>query len=317
MKGSGLISIGGAYIDVNAPNFPLGQDGLSLESEVVGQQYVLEPGGSAVNFARLCSVLGVPTSFVGKVGKDTLGGILADLLVQSRVEPALIVSEDVSTNVSFNMINAEGKSIMAVVGTANQALTADEVYSKVSARLAGSSYLFIGGCFKLKKLMPAFMKLAVDANISGVKVVLDHARITNGVSEDEKETVRQLALASDVYLPSADEFRELWGVDTIEAGLVLLQQKGYGGVLVVKDGEHGAVTVVNGEILRIVAFPVKPLHTVGAGDSFDAGFIASQHRGDKLVHSIKFACATAALKISLPALPTYNEVARFLADNDV
>lgn len=316
MKTNELIAIGGAYVDVNAPNFPLGHEGLSLESEVVGQEYILEPGGSAVNFARLCSALEVPASFVGKVGKDALGSILTNLLVESQVEPALVVAEDVATNVSFNMISPDGKSIMAVVGTANQALTADEVYTKVSARMPESSYLFIGGCFKLNKLMPAFIQLAEDANASGTKVVLDHARINNGVTEDEKETVRQLALASDVYLPSADEFKELWGADSIEAGITLLLQKGYSGTLVVKDGERGVVSVTDGVIVHVPAFPVQPLHTVGAGDSFNAGFIASQYKDQDIRQSLVFGCATAALKISRPALPTYADVVRFLADNN-
>jgi len=315
VKNGSLIAIGGAYVDINAPDFPLGEHGLSLESEVVGQAYALEPGGSAVNFARLCSALHIPTTFVGKVGKDALGNILADLLTQSQVEPDLIVAEDVSTNVSFNMVNAAGESIMAVVGTANQALTSDEVHAKVSARMAGSAYLFIGGCFKLKKLMPAFLQLAREAKASGVKVVLDHARLNDGVTENDKETVRQLALAADVYLPSADEFRALWGVATIEAGLMHLRQKNYQGTLVVKDGERGAVTIVDGNVLRVPAFAVKPLHTVGAGDSFNAGFIASQYKGETLMSSIAFGCATAALKISQPVLPTYDRVVAFLADN--
>lgn len=307
-----LLAIGGAYVDINAPDFPLSVDGLHLETEVVGRGYQLELGGSAVNFARVCSALEVPAAFIGKVGKDEMGRILADLLVKAQVEPSLVVSEDVSTNLSFNMVNKAGESIMAVVGTANQALTADEVYARASELLAATSYLFLGGCFKLKKLMPAFVKLASDAKTAGVKVALDHGRVNKDATEDEKRVVRELVLATDIYLPSADEFMQLWNVHSIEDGLKLMSEKGVG-VTVVKNSDKGAVTVVDGELITIPAFAVNPLHTIGAGDSFNAGFIAAQHKGKNLTDSVQFGCATAALKISRQSLPTYGEVVSFMA----
>ena len=66
MKQGELIAIGGVYVDINVPNFPLAESGLQLETEVVGQEYQVEPGGLAVNFARLCSTLEIPTTFIDK-----------------------------------------------------------------------------------------------------------------------------------------------------------------------------------------------------------------------------------------------------------
>lgn len=307
-----LIAIGGAYVDINAPNFPLGEEGLQLETEIVGQEYQVEPGGSAVNFARLCAALEIPTTFIGKIGRDELGDTLSRLLVESQVSPSLIVSESAATNIGFNMIHTNGKSIMAVVGTANQALTADEVYSKASEKLTAGSYLFLGGCFKLKKLMPAFVQLATDAKTAGAKVALDHGRITNNASEEDKETMRQLALSVDFYLPSADEFIQLWNVPSIEEGLVQLSQKTTG-IVVVKNSDQGAVTLLGGKVITVPAHDVSPIHTIGAGDSFDAGFIAAQYRGEDLLASIQFGCATAALKISRDSLPTADDVRNLIA----
>ena len=70
--------------------------------------------------------------------------------------------------------------------------------------------------------MPAFVQLAQEAKNAGVQVVLDHQRVNSDVTNDEKEVVRQLAANADLYLPSADEFMELWGVTSIEEGLRLL-----------------------------------------------------------------------------------------------
>ncbi|HEY4963192.1 MAG TPA: carbohydrate kinase family protein [Candidatus Saccharimonadales bacterium] len=314
MKHGELLAIGGAYVDINVPNFPIGENGLQLETETVGQGYELVPGGSAVNFARICSALGMPTTFVGKVGKDEMGIILSDMLEQAEVEPLLVISEDVSTNISFNMVNDRGQTIMAVAGDANQSLTADELIIRAQSRLEECHYLFIGGGFKLKSLLPTLEKLILHAGTSNTSVVLDHGRLNNKVTAEERLLMKSLAKLSDYYLPSKDEFIELWEVASIEEGLNLLEHE-VKGMIVVKDGENGVVSIVNGEIVRVPTITVKPIHTVGAGDSFDAGFITALSKGNEFIDSMRFGCITAALKISQRSLPSYIDVANYIADH--
>jgi sugar/nucleoside kinase (ribokinase family) len=308
MKYGELIAIGGIYLDFNAPDFPINANGLRLETEVVGNKYIAELGGSAINFARLCTALEIPTTFIGKVGKDPMGQLVTQLLPKAGIEPFLIQSDEVQTNISFNMINPNGESIMAVVGSANQSLSSDEVYERAFEKLKQSTYLLLGGCFKLKNLLPAYEKLVDDAKSAGTKVVIDHGRLNDSITNREKEIVREMALKADIYLPSKDEFVELWAVDSIEDGLQKFRQRSPA-VIVLKDGANGAVTIDdNREIIRIASFSVSPIHTVGAGDSFNAGFISAQCKGMGLPESIRFACATGALKISQTKLPTYDEV---------
>jgi sugar/nucleoside kinase (ribokinase family) len=307
MKTDELIAIGGVYLDINAPQFPLEEGGLSLDTKVIGDQYIVEPGGSAANFARICSSMSIPTTFVGKVGKDAFGEILTRRLIDASVRPSLIESDEVSTNISFNMINPDGRSIMEVVGSANQSLTHDEVCIKASKDIASSSYLYIGGCFELKKLMPSLLQIAQEAKKVNTKVILDHGRLNRAVTDANKKIMRSLAIASDIYLPSADEFTQLWDSTSIEEGMLSFSKQSEA-ILVVKNSSKGALTFIDGEIMNIPPLPVVPIHTVGAGDSFDAGFIAAQRKGLNVLESVIFACATAALKISRPDLPMYSEV---------
>jgi ribokinase len=314
MSNTELLAIGGAYVDINCPDFPFDANGLRPETEVVGRDYLVEAGGSAPNFVRLCSSLEIPTTFIGKVGTDQMGGVFRQLLEAAGVTPALIVAPDVQTNISMNLVNDSGKSIMAVAGNANQSLAVPEVRGKTLELLGSTSHLFLGGCFKLKSLLPAFSELVNAAREKGIKTILDHGRLTNGISNDEREAVKQLATQVDFYLPSAAELLELWGTSSTEDGLRHLAQISRG-ITVLKDGENGAVVLINGEIVRVPAFTVAPIHTVGAGDSFDAGFIAAQREGKSIIDSITFACATAALKISRPTLPTKKAVLSYLAEN--
>ncbi|MDB5175608.1 MAG: pfkB-3 [Candidatus Saccharibacteria bacterium] len=314
MSNSELLAIGGAYVDINCPDFPFDNTGLQPETEIVGGDYLFEAGGSAPNFVRLCSALEIPTTFIGKVGEDKMGQVFSDLLEAAGVTPALIVESEVKTNISMNLVNSDGKSIMAVAGNANQSLSAPEVQAKVEELLNTSSYLFIGGCFKLKSLLPAFTELVAAAKDKGVKTVLDHGRLNSGVTADEIETVKRLAQSVDYYLPSTVELQELWQVSSIEEGLQLLARTATG-MTVVKDGNNGAVAIVDNAVVKVPAFNVQPIHTVGAGDSFDAGFIAAQSEGKSVFDSIKFACATAALKISQDTLPTRRAVEHYIANN--
>ena len=75
MKKIKILSIGTMYIDINCIKFPF-TDGLFANRETTGQQYLFELGGSALNFAKLTTALGMSTTFIGKVGEDILGNQL-------------------------------------------------------------------------------------------------------------------------------------------------------------------------------------------------------------------------------------------------
>lgn len=306
-----IIAIGSAYVDINADGFPFGDSGLGVETEVIGNAYRVQAGGSAINFARMCARLDIPSTFVGKVGEDTFATLLNDLLRESGVMPALITASDVQTNLSFNMVSPAGKSIMTVVGSANQSLSADEVQQKVVALLGNASYLYLGGVFKLKDLLPAYASLIEQAKQSGTIVVMDHGRLNNTVTEAEKTLVRELALQADIYLPSSDEFLELWDGNSIEQQLEAFHEKSTATVIV-KDGGNGAVTLVDGKVERIAPFAAEPRFMIGAGDSFNAGFIAAHRSGQSTLDCIRFGSATAAIKITTGELPSSHQVQQLI-----
>jgi len=312
MNPSRIVTLGSAYIDTHIPGFPFGEQGLAPETETIGGDYGVTPGGSAVNFARVCVRLGLKATFVGKVGNDFYGTLLAQKLREEQVTPALIVGDSVSTNIGVNLINEEGQTIMAVAGTANQALTPDDITKTIEPLLPQVDYLYFGGCFKLKRLLPALEQLAQDAQATGTKVVVDHGRVPENATAGEKAMVRSLVSLADYYFPSKAEFLELWHAGSIEAGLHAVALKS-GGRIAVKCAEEGAYSVADKSIVHAPAFRVAPHHTAGAGDSFNAGFITAQANGLPLRDSLTFGCAVAALKISHGNSPTKTEVETFLA----
>ena len=171
MQQKDIIAVGAAYLDINCPDFPFG-DGLLPNTEVVGRGYILAPGGSAANFTRLCTSLGLTSALVAKIGADAVGQLLVGLLGESGVIPELIVDEQSVTNISMNLADHPGRSIMAVVGNANESLSLAEVGERAATLLPSFSYLYIGGCFKLRRLLPVFNDLLQLAKATGTRVIL-------------------------------------------------------------------------------------------------------------------------------------------------
>lgn len=309
-----LLAIGGAYVDINTTDFPFDERGLLPETEAVGGEYETVLGGAAVNFARLCVALGVPTAFVGKRGTDGFGEIMQKLFVESGIEPHLIAKPDAQTNISFNMANSYEQSIMAVAGTANQLLTPDDIQPLMDKLLPTCSHVFIGGCFKQPQLMPSYIDMVGVAKQKGMITVLDHGRLSQSYTPEQKDNVRSLAKKVNYYLPSHEEFLELWGVSLISEGLQMLAGI-TDTVIVVKDSSRGAWILQDGKTVRVPGFTATPLHTIGAGDSFNAGFIAAQSRGMNLTDSVRYGCATAAIKISQVELPSKEQVSTLISKN--
>jgi ribokinase len=64
---------------------------------------------------------------------------------------------------------------------------------------------------------------------------------------------------------------------------------------VVKLGAEGALAIDGDAVVRVAARPVEPVDSTGAGDSFDAGFLAARLAGESLAGALALACACGAL----------------------
>ena len=312
MKATQIMAVGGIYVDINCPNAPFGNSGLHVEEELVAGDYEEAIGGSGPNFAKLAAHLGLPVTVVAKTGDDRMNSVVGMLLSETRFSPDLIVDRAVSTNVSINMVNAAGAYMSFVGGTANQSITADEVMAKLKPRLSQLSHLYIGGSFKLKALLPGLGAIIQAAKAAGVKVALDHSRIYSTVSDEQKALVRTAVAEVDYYFPSKQEFLQLWAVDSIDEGLHKLGEHTTA-ITVVKDSDNGALVMHDGEVVRVPAYAVHPIHTVGAGDSFNAGFMVAQADGRSVQESMRFGCAAAGLTISRHEMPTASAIVALVA----
>ncbi len=301
-----VLSIGTIYLDIHCLTFPIGE-GLLKNKEIKGTDYLLSAGGSAFNFAKLCKHLGLHTSFIGKRGNDAMGDLVEHEIKKSGVEPILSIDSNAQTNIAVHYINEKGESIMTSCGSANQALDGDSVYTALEKSVANASFLYLGGCYKLKQLLPKYAQFAQLAQKNNVKVIVDHGRVNNSVTTQDMKYVHQLLTFTDFYLPSKDEFLQTWGVSSIQKGM-LKARKVTAAEIIVKDSEHGAHVLKGSRMITIPSHTVAVMNTVGAGDSFNAGFILGTARGYTIMDSVRLANAVAATYISEPGLPSLKSI---------
>jgi len=182
-----VISFGTVYLDLYFLSFPF-VEGIFAHRETVGDKYKLEVGGSAFNFAKICSSLGLEVLFVGKIGQDPIGAMLKQITSKGKVQARFIESTDESTqtNLAAHYVHEDGTSIMTSAGSANQHLSPEDVEAAVKEELPRTKYLYLGGGLKLLSLLPSYPQLIEAAKKHGVKIILDHGRVTNLVTEDHK-----------------------------------------------------------------------------------------------------------------------------------
>ena len=299
MKSLDAISFGSCYVDTNVHNFPFSDDGIPAETELMGKEYEVVPGGSAVTFCLNLQKLGLKTGFIGMTGADAHGDTLAALLQSHGVAAKLIRKPELQTNISFNMTNPNGENIQLVAGTANAALQPAAVLPQLKEVISEAKMLYIGGCFKLTSFASSFGAIVDVAEQSTVDIVVDHNRIPKNSSTGMCDAVKRLVLGASYYFPSRQEFCELWEVDSIKEGLRLLNSKAPSLKIIVKDGANGAYFWQDSTMQHVPAQKLESVVQVtGAGDSFNAGAMAAISKGGSLLDAATSGNKVAAAQIS-------------------
>ncbi|MFD6290356.1 PfkB family carbohydrate kinase [Streptomyces sp. NPDC060205] len=103
--------------------------------------------------------------------------------------------------------------------------------------------------------------------------------------------------------------------ESVEAAAAALAA--HGPHVIVKNGPDGAVAHDGSTVLRTDGIPARPVDTVGAGDSFDAGFVAAHLRGLSTAHALAAACGAPSTRAhgGTPSQPTWDEAVAALSRN--
>lgn len=243
------------------------------QAEQLADSGELVLGGSASIVACGLARLGVPTFLVARVGDDAFGRFQLDGLAAAGVSTAHIeVDTAVPTGLSVILSAPDDRAILTVPGTI-PTLRAEAVRKALAA--AGAAHLHVASYFLQPSLAAELPALLAEVRAAGVTVSLD----TNWDPAERWDGVLDLLAHVDVFLPNLSELRALApsnGSDVDRARHLA----SLGPRVVVKAGADGGWSVdPAGVVVRAPGLPVDVVDTTGAGDSFDAGYLAALAHG--------------------------------------
>ena len=271
---------------------------------------LLTVGGSGAIMACGAARLGLRVGFCGVVGDDPSGRFMHDELERRGVDLAgLVVEPGRPTGVTVVLARPNDRAILTHAGTIGD-LRAELVDP---ALLERAPHVHVSSAFLQRRLAPDLPALFERVRARGATTSVDP---NWDPSERWDGGIRELLTRTDVFLPNGTEATRIAGVAGLDEALLALAE--FAGLVVAKAGADGAVASEGGRLVRAAAPEVDALDTTGAGDAFDAGFLASWLAGDPLERSLALANACGALSTraigGVDAQPTMDEVLALLSD---
>jgi sugar/nucleoside kinase (ribokinase family) len=275
--------------------------------EQLVDSYDLEMGGSCSIFACQAAKLGLRVGILGCVGDDSFGELIVRRLDECGVDTRYVrVDPALKTGLGIALCKNGDRAILTYPGS----LSALRVSDVTDEFLASARHLHYGSFFLHTGLIAHAPAIVQRARNLGLSISLD----TNWDPDESWNTTLQATLPLvDVFLPNEQEARYITRRDTLNAAAGELRAQGVK-LVAVKRGAAGAeVFAEEGHYARSV-MPAEPGGDgIGAGDSFDAGFLAGWLRQLGIERSLALAClcgrGVAGKVGGLEGQPMWDEVA--------
>jgi len=263
----------------------------------------VQSGGPVATAMVTLSRLGIGCRFHGVVGDDEAGKKIIESLISEKIDvKGMLKRKKSSSQQAFIAIErGSGKRTIFWQRPTGREIAYDEL---------GNDFLRYSNFLHLDGLMGDVSLLAAqEARRMGVPVMLDAGRMRPGMYD--------LAQICDYVVASEDFAKDLgWNGDykSLRNTLTLSGN----GIITVTLGDRGSVTCIDDETVAIPAFEINVRDTTGAGDVFHGGYIYGLLQGWKIVDTIIFASAMAAMKCEKiggrTGIPDLKAVQGFLRD---
>ncbi len=282
------------------------------QAEQLVGSYDLEMGGSCSIFACQAAKLGLRVGLLGRVGDDSFGHLIVRRLETCGVDTSHIqVDPSLKTGLGVALCKEDDRAILTYMGSINVLTEADVN----DAFLASARHLHYGSFFLHTGLKPHAPALVRRARELGLSISLD----TNWDPEEGwNSTLAEVLPMVDVFLPNEQEARHIARRERLDEAVSALQAQGVD-LLAVKLGAQGAQVYAGDQHHRCQLPPAEPGGDgIGAGDSFDAGFLAGWLKGMDLKTSLMIAChcgrGVASKVGGVEGQPTWNQIMKEIED---
>ena len=284
----------------------------ALGREVLIEDVSLTLGSSSAICASALAKLGDQVTFIGKLGCDSWGDLCIGSLTSTGVDCSQIIRDPLlKTGITVSVTAHHDRALMTYLGSIEK-LRAEEVSDPC---LKVCDHLHVSSFFLQRGLRPELRTLLARARANGLTTSLDPGfDPTETWGADLIETLTEV----DVFLPNEIELEAITGRENRADALRALDN---GRTLVVaKLGREGCMSIQNRKIITLPAFPVVPIDTTGAGDSFNAGFLHAWLRREGLEEAMRFGAACGALSTlgtgGVASQATEAQARQFIAEHE-
>jgi sugar/nucleoside kinase (ribokinase family) len=233
---------------------------------------------------------------MGKVGSDAFGQfIIDDLASQGLDTKGITRSKEVATSKTMIIpVISEDRRFIHSLGA-----NADLSYVDIDLEaVAQGKILYVGGYLGLPRLdQKSLVSLLKYAKEKGLSTILDVIVPSGALSYGLGLHLTEALAYSDVFLPNDDEARALTGQSEPEKQAQAFLEQGCGTV-VITMGEKGSLLKTKDLSLQADIFHMPIVDPSGAGDAFDAGFIAGMLWGWDLKRTLELASAVGASAVT-------------------
>ncbi len=251
------------------------------QKEKMVENYALEMGGSCSIFACQTGKLGLRTAVVGRVGPDQFGNLITGTLQDAGVmTDYIIIDESQKTGLTVALNKVDDRGMLTYNGTID-GVEPEDITDEL---LKSVRHLHIGSYFLMKKLQPHYPEVVKKLKAYGATISLD----TNWDPEEKWESgLSDILPHVDIFFPNENEAMAITRESSVEKAIEKLKEMIP--ILAVKKGKDGAVVYADGRIYHSPAIDVVKKDAVGAGDSFDGGFVYGFLSGRSMEDSARIA----------------------------
>ncbi|MFD2036249.1 carbohydrate kinase family protein [Belliella marina] len=252
-----------------------------IGEEIVANKMNLTLGSSSAIFASNISTLGVDTAFCGMVGEDYFGGFIESKLQEKGVDCTYLRRlKEKQSGVTVVMNYDQDRANVTYCGAMEELGIQDIPWDHIGQ----FGHLHFSNLFLQNKIRKDIVALFEKAKSKGLTTSLDLQTDPDGVFDFDYRACLPFV---DIFLPNKSELLGITKADTIDDAMEII--KPFANSVVVKMGEQGSI-LYNGQGKTVAQGYLHDsfVDAIGAGDSFNAGFISKFLSGEKLEACLNF-----------------------------
>ena len=245
----------------------------------------IRPGGPAGNTALALQSLAVSHRIICNVGNDVFGRWLTESF-GDQARHWNVAKAQTSISVAIEHPGGE-RSFITAPGNLEQQ-TADGILNALPPKARRGDIALFTGVFLYPKLLASFDAIISTVGERGYRVALDTGWPPGGWTEEIRNLASGWLAHCDHVLLNEIESQSLSGKLSIaEASMWLAARSKPEAAIIIKRGANGASAWQAGIMAEVPAPKVKVVDTTGAGDAFNAGYLAACLRGADITRALQ------------------------------